>query len=1211
MSSSSDSSTSSTSAVGSAWEAERQKYRRQHQIKRMSVFGAAPPIPLPQTIIPIDTTVQEDDEEEDAINDSVVEGVGDPSVLSSPSSVNRIQSNGDAGDDADDAEDERQVLPVRANDEEEWLEFTCKDKPNMKLFFNPQTAQATLTDTQQGGLGNKFAVKTAGENAQASAVAAVGVGSVGSSSSGSGSEASAGEMHDRTFDRLFEGLGVISRQVELLSTYGSGMHSALTESLMAMKGLIETANAAVQKSKEDAIRAAAEERSDVDYLIGWSKLKWNLDQQAVDYYRSCSRQTNHRSLIFTDWHIPEYFSRLPLLNGQDKAVLNVHLPFSFMSSTTVEVTSTETVNDALQKVLVRVSRNAPVQEQVGQAGDYVFKALGLKEYFTGDNIFFSYAYVRKCVRDGLEHIDVNLVKTPQPDDPPEQKEADEQAIANYEKKINSSIQVTTLATHTDVPRRLPFPTSRPKVLLMSQINIPFRTTLIGLDGVNENSLPCLNNELTHLYVRAHLFHGSTYLDFTHETPAFEISSSISMHTTLQGNSQCLLSLLPRETRLAYILVGRREDDSKETLLGWSVTNLIDERGKLLSGKCDVHLWAFPSKEGKKHGKKKEIDPNFIFRACTSDNRTKGTPIVTMRVQYDEYAAPVVAPLVDEYREPNVRIVGGELKRPLDHGQSERLMQGIQADPLYVMPPDQKQLVWATRHYLIDTPQALPWVLSCVQWGRQDYRNEMYRLLRLWARPAQPIHAIELLDCKYADYSVREYAVSILRDLSDEELQLYLLQLVQCVKLEPYHDSPLSRFLIERAIRCPYQVGHTFFWHLKAELHDPTVSERFALLLEEFLSYAGRMSSNLRKQAIAVSKLQKVAENVVHLRRELQLPDPQVTEQYESELNKLNETFFSKLGSFHIPLNPKWEATTLIVKKCRYMSSKMVPLWLVFNNADTKADPITIIFKSGDDLRQDLLTLQLLRVMDSLWLGKQLDMRLKPYSCIATGVNDDGEGVGMIEVVLNSDTTSGIQLKYGGGAMGALKLEPIDSFIRTHNPNGKLYTRAVDNFVRSCAGYCVATFVLGIGDRHNGNIMVTKSGHLFHIDFGHFLGNFKTKFGINRERAAFVFTPEMAYVMGGKNYKSSTHFIDFKKNCSKAFRTLRANARLLEALFILMVGAGMPELMKETDIHYMREKLYLSAKPKEATKQLQKEVENSLNSTYRRLDNYIHNLRHGP
>ena len=47
--------------------------------------------------------------------------------------------------------------------------------------------------------------------------------------------------------------------------------------------------------------------------------------------------------------------------------------------------------------------------------------------------------------------------------------------------------------------------------------------------------------------------------------------------------------------------------------------------------------------------------------------------------------------------------------------------------------------------------------------------------------------------------------------------------------------------------------------------------------------------------------------------------------------------------------------------------------------------------------------------------------------------------------------------------------------------------------------------------------------LFHIDFGHFLGNFKSKFGLKRERAPFVLTSHFVYVItkGGKdedNYK---------------------------------------------------------------------------------------------
>jgi phosphatidylinositol kinase/protein kinase (PI-3 family) len=75
------------------------------------------------------------------------------------------------------------------------------------------------------------------------------------------------------------------------------------------------------------------------------------------------------------------------------------------------------------------------------------------------------------------------------------------------------------------------------------------------------------------------------------------------------------------------------------------------------------------------------------------------------------------------------------------------------------------------------------------------------------------------------------------------------------------------------------------------------------------------------------------------------------------------------------------------------------------NADKDGHPIRLIYKHGDDLRQDMLTLQLISLMNKIWLTHaDLDLKMSPYAVIATGKN-----TGMIEVVLHSETVSSIQL----------------------------------------------------------------------------------------------------------------------------------------------------------------------------------------------------------
>lgn len=86
-----------------------------------------------------------------------------------------------------------------------------------------------------------------------------------------------------------------------------------------------------------------------------------------------------------------------------------------------------------------------------------------------------------------------------------------------------------------------------------------------------------------------------------------------------------------------------------------------------------------------------------------------------------------------------------------------------------------------------------------------------------------------------------------------------------------------------------------------------------------------------------------------------------------------------------------------------------------------------------------------------------------------------------------------------------------------------------------AGYSVITYLLGVGDRHLDNLLLTTSGNLFHIDFGYILGRDPKPLP-----PPMKLSKEMVEAMGGMN---SEYYSKFRKQCYTAFLHLR---RLVES-----------------------------------------------------------------
>ncbi|KAH0516431.1 Phosphatidylinositol 4-phosphate 3-kinase C2 domain-containing subunit gamma [Microtus ochrogaster] len=541
-------------------------------------------------------------------------------------------------------------------------------------------------------------------------------------------------------------------------------------------------------------------------------------------------------------------------------------------------------------------------------------------------------------------------------------------------------------------------------------------------------------------------------------------------------------------------------------------------------------------------------------------------------------------------EENRTVVEGPPRECLKH--IARLSQ--KQTPL-LLSGEKRRYLWFYRFYCDNENSSLPLVLGSAPGWDEGTVSEMHAILRRWTF-SHPLEALGLLTSSFPDQDIREVAIQQLDRLLTGELLECLPQLVQAVKFEWNLESPLVELLLRRSLQS-IRVAHRLYWLLRDAQGEAFFQSWYQKLSAALQFCVGEaLNDEFSKEQKLVKLLGDIGEKVKSA------SDPQRQDVLKKEIGSLEE-FFKDIKTCHLPLDPALCIKGIDRDACSYFTSNALPLKITFINADPMGENIGVIFKAGDDLRQDMLVLQIIQVMDNIWLQEGLDMQMIIYRCLSTG-----KAQGLIEMVPDAITLAKIHLH--SGLIGPLKENTIKKWFSQHNHLKEDYEKALRNFFYSCAGWCVVTFILGVCDRHNDNIMLTKSGHMFHIDFGKFLGHAQTFGGIKRDRAPFIFTSEMEYFIteGGKN---TQHFQDFVELCCRAYNIVRKHSQLILSLLEMMLHAGLPELSGTEDLKYVYNNLRPQDTDLEATSHFTKKIKESLECFPVKLNNLIHTLAQMP
>lgn len=582
----------------------------------------------------------------------------------------------------------------------------------------------------------------------------------------------------------------------------------------------------------------------------------------------------------------------------------------------------------------------------------------------------------------------------------------------------------------------------------------------------------------------------------------------------------------------------------------------------------------------------EIEYGRLIRIYDPEVGIKDNPVENKHRRLVRNQPPGV---LDRDLKPNAKI-RDELSHILSYGPSQELK------------PEEKDLVWKFRHHLTRNKRAMTKFVKSVSWTDVGEARQAVQLLPKWTE-IDVDDALELLGPSIINPAVRTYAVDRLRKADDEELLVYLLQLVQALKFEKLEvdapdavgqDSSLAKFLVSRATS-NVQLGNYLHWYLMVECDDQSQGQApehrilFAKVEYDFMTELMNAPGGearrkiLRRQGELIAVLSKISKDV-RFSKEDRI---RKIERLKKLLTDPKNDLLSFDPPLPLPLDPQVRIVGCYPEESNVFKSSLFPLLLTFKTSTGERYPI--IFKTGDDLRQDQLVIQIIMLMDRLLQKENLDLKLSPYRILATSTS-----AGAVQFV-PSMPLANIATKYKGSVL---------AYLRANNPDERqplgVRAEAMDTYVKSCAGYCVITYLLGVGDRHLDNLLITPTGRFFHADFGYILGRDPKPFA-----PLMKLSKEMIEGMGGAQSK---HYQEFKQHCFTAYTTLRKSSNLILNLFSLMVDANIPDIRMEPDkaVGKVKERFHLELRSEEEViRMFEGLMEDSMGAMFPALIDWTH------